>query len=201
MAPRENAPPPVSESPVVAEAHEVAAREHAGQRRKANRTSYLSHVVAVAEIIAEAGFVDELVAASLLHDVVEHTPLGLDDIRRQFGERIGSLVEAMTDREQIEDWKERKDEHRHRIRTAGRDAIAIYAADKLCGIREARDGYAEVAANVEGRLGNPLDLRLRAWEEDLDLISGVKPPLPFAEEIGTELSRLRGEWAATPSRR
>jgi (p)ppGpp synthase/HD superfamily hydrolase len=199
MAPPENAPLPVSESPVVAEAHEVAAREHAGQRRKANRTSYLSHAVTVAEILAEGGFDDELIAAGLLHDTVEHTPLGLEDIRKRFGQRIGSLVEAMTDCEQIEDWKERKDEHRRRIRNAGRDAIAIYAADKLCGIREARDGYAEFADEVEDRLG-PLDLRLRAWEEDLDMISAVEPPLPFAGEIATELARLRGEWAATPSR-
>jgi (p)ppGpp synthase/HD superfamily hydrolase len=185
---------------VVAEAHAVAAREHAGQSRKAKRTSYVSHVVAVAEILAEAGFDDELVAAGLLHDTVEHTPLGLDDVRRQFGERIGSLVEAMTDREEIEDWTERKDEHRRRIRAAGRDAIAIYAADKLCGIREARDGYAEVAEDVEDRLGNPLDLRLRTWEEDLAVIGSVEPPLPFAGEIAAELARLRVEVAATPSR-
>jgi (p)ppGpp synthase/HD superfamily hydrolase len=185
---------------VVAEAHEVAAREHAGQRRKANRTSYLSHVAAVAEIVAEAGFDEELVAASLLHDAVEHTPLQLDDIRRRFGERIGSLVEAMTDREEIDDWKQRKDEHRRRVRAAGRDAIAIYAADKLCGIREARDAYAVVAEGVEDRLGNPLDLRLRAWQEDLAVITAVEPPLPFAGEIATELARLRGERTVTPSR-
>jgi hypothetical protein len=155
----------------------------------------------VAEILAEAGFDDEVVAAGLLHDTVEHTPLRVDDIRRRFGERIGSLVEAMSDRAEIEDWKGRKDEHRRRIGTAGRDAIAIYAADKFCGIREARGGYAEIAEGVEDRLGNPLDLRLRAWDEDLRVIGAVAPPLPFAGEIATELARLRGERSATPSRR
>jgi (p)ppGpp synthase/HD superfamily hydrolase len=200
MASPEERDPAVPASPVVAEAHAIAAREHAGQRRKANHTSYLSHVVAVAEIVAEAGFDDELVAASLLHDAVEHTPLGLDDIRMRFGERIGSLVEAMTDREEIEDWKDRKDEHRRRIRGAGRDAIAIYAADKLCGLREARDAYAEIAEDVEDRLGSPLDLRLRAWHEDLAMVNAVEPPLPFADQLAGELSRLREDRAANPAR-
>lgn len=196
--------PSVDGSPLVREAQAVAAREHAGQNRKASGIPYVSHAAAVAEVLAEARFDDEVLAAALLHDTVEHTGLDAADIRRRFGDRVGSLVEAMTDREEIESWEERKDEHRERVRSAGRDACAIYAADKLCGIREAREGYAEVAEDVEDRLGNSLDTRLTAWEKDLRMVSAVEPPLPFAGEIAAQLGRLRGDRATgspAPSRR
>jgi (p)ppGpp synthase/HD superfamily hydrolase len=189
----ENAENGSGRSPIVQEAHRVAANRHEGQSRKANRRPYLDHVVDVAEILADAGFDDEVLAAALLHDAVEHTDVAIEDIASRFGERIASLVSAMTDREEIEPWEARKGEHRERIRDAGRDAAAIYGADKLAGIREARDGYAEAEEGVEERLGTPLDLRLRVWDADLEMLKAVEPPLPFLGEIRNELARLRGD--------
>ena len=180
-------------SPVVREAHRLAADRHEGQRRKANERPYVDHVVAVAEILSDAGFDDEVLAAALLHDAVEHTETRQEDIASQFGERIAGLVSAMTDREEIESWEERKTEHRTRVRETGRDAAAIYGADKLAGIREARDGYAQAEEGVEERLGNPLDLRMRVWEADLEMLRGIEPPLSFVDTIADELARLRGD--------
>jgi (p)ppGpp synthase/HD superfamily hydrolase len=180
-------------SPIVREAHRVAAARHEGQSRKADRRPYLDHVVAVAEILADAGFDDEVVAAALLHDAVEHTDVRGEEIASRFGDRIAGMVSAMTDRAEIEPWEERKAEHRERIRAAGRDAAAIYGADKLVGIRETREGYAEAEENVEERLGNPLDVRVRVWEADLEMLEQVTPPLTFVEEIRDELGRLRGD--------
>jgi (p)ppGpp synthase/HD superfamily hydrolase len=190
-----------SAAPIVQEAYLLAAREHAGQNRKATPMPYLDHVRAVAELLAEYGFDDEVVAAALLHDAVEHTDLSTAEIASRFGERIAGLVSAMTDREEIEDWEQRKSEHRKRVRAAGRDAIAIYAADKLAGVREARVGYAEVDESVEGRIGRPLDSRLMVWDRDLEMVAGLQPPLPFAAELAEELGRLRRDRAGDPSPR
>jgi (p)ppGpp synthase/HD superfamily hydrolase len=200
MAPRGAADLLLDESPLLQKAAETAQREHAGQSRKANQASYFDHVLRVAAVLREAGFDDEVVAAALLHDTAEHTALELEDIRSRFGERIGALVEAMSDREEIEDWEQRKAEHRERVSAAGRDAVAIYAADKLCGVREARDGYAEIAEGVEERLGNSLDLRLRAWEEDLRMVAAIEPPLPITAELERELAQLREDRLTSPSR-
>jgi (p)ppGpp synthase/HD superfamily hydrolase len=183
------------DSPLLREARAMAADLHAGQRRKASRMPYLEHVVSVAAVLDEAGFDDDVLAAALLHDTVEHTELGLAELRKRFGERIGAMVEAMTDDDGIADWERRKEEHRSRIGSAGRDAAAIYAADKLCAIRETRDGFAQLAEQLEERLGNPLDLRIEAWESDLKMLSDVEPPVPFAGELASELERLRAERA------
>lgn len=175
---------------VVARAHSLAEREHAGQSRKGNGEPYLEHVVSVAEVLHRTGFDEEVVAAAVLHDAVEHTDVGPGLVEREFGERVGGLVGAMTDREDIEPWQKRKDEHRSRVEAAGRDACAIYGADKLAGIREAREGYAEVGERVEERLGNTLDQRISVWRADIALLEGLEPPLPFAGDVRTELEGL-----------
>lgn len=105
---------------------------------------------------------------------------------------------AMTDREEIEPWEERKSEHRARVERAGSEACAIYGADKLAGIREAREGYSEVGELVEERLGNSLELRIAVSRDDLAMLEGSPgPTLAFIPEIREELAKLlddrRGE--------
>ena len=184
---------------VVEEARNVAALAHDGQRRKANRMPYFDHVNGVAEMLADAGLDDEVIAAGLLHDVVEHSDMTAAGVEARFGGRVGYLVAAMTDREDITDWEERKDEHRERVREAGPDAAAIYAADKVLGVREARSGFAEMDEAVESRLGRPLDLRERTWERDIEMLRSFSPPIQLAERLEEELARLRADRARSPS--
>jgi guanosine-3',5'-bis(diphosphate) 3'-pyrophosphohydrolase len=183
-------------SAIVEEARRLAAEEHAGQERKATAKPYSEHVGEVAELVERSGFDDEVVAAALLHDLIEHTPVELGDVRKRFGERVGEMVAAMTDRDEIDSWEERKAEHRERVAAAGRDAAVIYAADKTCGIRESRAGYAEVAEAVEERLGTPVDVRIRAWEADIDMLRRVDPRLPLLGELERELDGLREDRVA-----
>ena len=77
----------------------VAARSHAGQRRKGRRREpYFNDLVEVAELISEAAGDDAtLIAAGLLHDAIEHTQTGLDELQSLFGEEVASLVMEVTD--------------------------------------------------------------------------------------------------------
>ena len=180
-------------SALVRESQRLAAVKHAGQERKATAIPYVDHVGEVAALLADVGFDDEVIAAALLHDVVEHTDIELDDVRAGFGERVGEMVGAMTDRDEIEPWEERKAEHRDRVAAAGRDVAAIYAADKICGVREARAGYAELGEAVAERLGNSLDARIGSWEADLEMLDRMEPPLPFLPVLSLELDGLRAD--------
>jgi guanosine-3',5'-bis(diphosphate) 3'-pyrophosphohydrolase len=183
---------------LVVAARELAAERHRGQARKATELPYFDHVTKVAGLLADAGFDAEVVAAGFLHDVVEHTPVTAEEIRKRFGDRVAHLVEAMTDREDIEDWPERKAEHRARVAAAGRDACAIYAADKLCVIGEARQGFADAGPEVEDRLGTPLDVRVAVWLDDVRMLEEVDPPLPFVDELATGLEALSAEVSTAP---
>jgi hypothetical protein len=159
---------------------------------------YFEHVETVAGLLSEHGFDEEVVAAALLHDAVEHTDLDLTKVREELGPRVAALVEAMSDREEIEDFGERKAEHRGRVERAGRDACAIYGADKLSGITEARSGWTALGPAVEDRLREPLDVRLGVWRDDLEMLDRLDPPLPFRDRIAAAIETLAEESATSP---
>src|SRR5690349_22130538 len=104
----------VERSDLVREALETATRAHAGQlRHGSDGQPFIDHPVAVAETLASADFdYDEILAAALLHDVLEKSELASDTIRERFGDRVGRMVEALTEDKTIEDYEERKKEHR-----------------------------------------------------------------------------------------
>ena len=80
---------------LVSRAYRVAERAHEGQTR-ASGEPYVNHCLAVAAILAEFGVPAEVVAAGLLHDVVEDTTISLDDLQRDFGKEIAVLVDGVT---------------------------------------------------------------------------------------------------------
>ncbi|MEM6397987.1 MAG: RelA/SpoT family protein [Bacteroidota bacterium] len=78
------------------QAFELAKESHAQQRRKSGEP-YILHPIAVARICAEEiGLGPTAICSALLHDVVEDTPITLDDIEAQFGERIATMVNGLT---------------------------------------------------------------------------------------------------------
>ena len=101
----------------------------------------VEHPVQVAELVAERGSDDELVAAALLHDLVEDTPVSLDELRDRFGEPVADLVGVLTEDPSIPSYEARKAEHRARIAAAGERPGTVYAADKVAKLRAARRGH------------------------------------------------------------
>jgi guanosine-3',5'-bis(diphosphate) 3'-pyrophosphohydrolase len=81
-------------------AYTVAARLHAGQRRK-NGDPYIIHPITVATIVAEIGMSAETVCAALLHDTVEDTDYSLACLREEFGDVVAHLVEGVTKLDKI----------------------------------------------------------------------------------------------------
>ena len=73
----------------------VACQAHAGQLRRSGE-EYITHPVAVAEILADIGMDEETIVAALLHDTVEDTNYSLDSLRREFGNNIAGLVDGVT---------------------------------------------------------------------------------------------------------
>lgn len=86
---------PRSKTALIERAHAVAEQAHEGQMRKSGEP-YISHPIAVAEIIAGLGLPDTVIAAALLHDVVEDTAYPLDELQAEFGEEVASFVDGVT---------------------------------------------------------------------------------------------------------
>ena len=81
-------------------AYLLAERSHEGQFRKTGE-AYIEHPVAVAAIVQEMGMDTTSIAAALLHDVVEDTPVTLEDIEKEFNKEVALLVDGVTKLGQI----------------------------------------------------------------------------------------------------
>lgn len=178
--PRDASEPPdfAAGSELLANAYRFACRAHHGPAREGDTD--IEHPVAVAELLAEAGFAETVVAAALLHDVVEDTSYPESEITQRFQVEIAGLVAVMTEDESIADYSERKREHRERVLAAGRVPASIYLADKLARVRR----YASIDEPVD-------PLRLQHYRDTLGLYDGADSSLPFLAELRSELPALR----------
>lgn len=82
---------------LVLSAAAFAAEKHAGQVRKGDGTAYINHPLRVAEILQGVGADEEVLAAAILHDVLEDTNAKYYQLRVKFGENVAKLVVQVTD--------------------------------------------------------------------------------------------------------
>ncbi len=187
--------PAIERSRLVREALAEARRAHAGQVRNSGsgETPFIEHPLAVAELLAKSGWPDEVVAAALLHDAIEHGDAQLEELRARFGEPVAGLVAVLTEDASIEPYGQRKDEHRERVARAGREARAVFAADKLVNVRALRDAYELRGEDVDRELRVPIDTQLHTWERDLKMLSEAEPSQLLVARLAEELADLRRE--------
>jgi guanosine-3',5'-bis(diphosphate) 3'-pyrophosphohydrolase len=175
----------------------LARRAHAGQQRKGDGSPFIVHPVRVAELVEAEGFGESVIAAALLHDVVEDSDLEADEVVERFGTEVGRLVAALTEDERIADYEERKDAHRDQVAAAGERAVAIYVADKLANLCDMRALYADIGERAAERFTAPtLDVRIRAWRRDLEMASRVAPDLGLLDSLRAELDGFEADRAA-----
>jgi (p)ppGpp synthase/HD superfamily hydrolase len=148
----------VAELPRTRAALEFARRAHAGQARTTDGARFLEHPIEVSRLLQRAGAPDHVIAAGLLHDVLEKTDVPLAELRARFGRRVSRLVMALTEDEQIKGYVRRKAALRQQVAAAGPEALMVFAADKVSKIRELRAAVAAAADRgqpVDGSLVRP----------------------------------------------
>jgi (p)ppGpp synthase/HD superfamily hydrolase len=139
----------------------------------------LRHSVEVGKLLHDAGFDEEVVAAGLLHDVIEATSSELPEVAERFGGRMASLVEAMTEDERIESYEARKAEHRARVTSRGSHPAAIYAADKLAKMPRLR---ADPDSASERQFAH--------YQHTVATLRARHPELPFLGQLEAELKAV-----------
>ena len=86
---------PETDTGIIRRGFAMASRAHEGQRRLSGEP-YVTHSIAVAQIVADLGLDATSVVAALLHDVVEDTPVQVEEIEREFGTVIAGIVDGVT---------------------------------------------------------------------------------------------------------
>ena len=123
---------------LILKAAHFAAKKHRDQRRKDKAMSpYINHPISVAKIISEIGNVEdpEVLAAALLHDTIEDTKTTPEELIDNFGERVCSLVQEVTDDKSLPkmERKQRQIEHAKEI---SEGAALIKLGDKISNVTD-----------------------------------------------------------------
>jgi len=130
----------------IEEAIDFALKAHAGTYRKGTRIPYILHPLESASICALMTDDEDIIAAAVLHDVIEDTAFSAADLKASFGERITALVGSNSENKRPEQpaeetWKIRKQETLNHLAHAPRDEKIVAFADKLSNLRASVNDY------------------------------------------------------------
>jgi guanosine-3',5'-bis(diphosphate) 3'-pyrophosphohydrolase len=180
---------PKSDISVIQRAFIVAERAHRHQKRRSGEP-YVTHPVAVAQILADLGVGPMTVAAALLHDTVEDTDYSLEQLREDFGEEVTMLVDGVTKLDKVSYGDTAQAETvRKMIVAMSKDirVLVIKLADRLHNARtwgfvspESAHRKATETLEIYAPLANRLGIQaIKAELEDLSF--GVLKPKLYAE--------------------
>ena len=125
---------------MIKEAAEFADRAHQGVFRKGTEIPYITHPMETAAIVTAFTDEPEMIAAALLHDVIEDAGVTREELEEKFGPRVAFLVDGESE-DKSKSWVERKGATVERLKTATRDEKILALADKLSNIRSTARDY------------------------------------------------------------
>ena len=120
---------------IIEKAIEYAARAHDQQYRKSSNLPYVSHPVTVGFYLMQVGAKENVIAAGILHDVIEDTNSTYTELQEEFGYEIAKLVEGCSEPDKSLSWEERKAHTIHYLKEAPLGIKQIASADKLHNLR------------------------------------------------------------------
>ena len=116
-----------------------ATKAHKDQRRKIEDIDMIFHPYTVGMILQRNNCDENIVAAGILHDVVEDTEHTFDDIEREFGKKIRDYVYDASEPDKSLEWEERKKHTIEQIKNAPLGSKLIVACDKISNLEDMED--------------------------------------------------------------
>ena len=142
---------------IVTQALLFATTHHQHQHRKGTKIPYMAHLLNVCKIVAENNCSDELLAAALLHDVVEDADITIQEVETTFGHHIADIVRGATELDKLENkdldkkssWLKRKEHTIHFLsQEATIEQLLVSGADKLDNLRSIVYDYSKIGDTI-----------------------------------------------------
>lgn len=181
----------VARLPKTRAALEYAKRQHAGQRRSSDGAAFIEHPLEVGWLLYRAGAPDHVIAAGVLHDVLEKTDVSGGELSARFGPRIAHLVRAVSEDQTISGYKRRKAALRQQAAAAGPEALIIFAADKVSKIGELRAALSEATLRHESIADSLVPpRRLAHFRHCVGMLEERLDDSPLVHQLGMALTGL-----------
>ena len=150
----------------------IAASAHKNQVRKHDGSPYIVHPVMVAHILSSYNFPEEVIAAGLVHDVLEDSELTEEVLREELGDVVTDIVTAVSEQTDLP-WEERKQKYVQDVVSKNESVWAVSVADKVHNAQNLTAHYEIVGSSI--------------WE---NFNRGKEKKIWFEELLHTELSKV-----------
>ena len=153
---------------LVSKAILFSTKAHDGMRRRKSNAPYVLHPMEVGAIIGTMTDDQEVIAAGILHDVVEDAGITIESIGEEFGERVMDLVAAETENKRDElppeqTWRIRKEESLEKLKNSDDVAVLMmWIGDKLSNIRAIYRDFVVEGSAVWDKF-HQSDVNVQAW--------------------------------------
>ncbi|MCQ2270524.1 MAG: HD domain-containing protein [Bacteroidales bacterium] len=167
-----------------------AVKAHAGTERRSKGYPYIVHPLEALTIVTSLTNDQELLAAAVLHDVVEDTDCTVEQIHAEFGERVAAIVSSESDNtlssvSKKDSWVDRKKAAAERLAKASKESKIVAMGDKLSNMRTIAADYDLIGDAVWDRFHAPGGKKDIAWRYRLvaDALSELRGTPPYEEFV------------------
>lgn len=190
-------------SPRFEAALQLASLRHHEQRRKGGQIPYVTHLMHVSWLVGKDGGSEEEMIVALLHDVIEDTAKGPEELERlrhtleqQFGADILAAIEALSEPKRDPNgkrmpWRARKDVYLAQLEAASPWAHRVAAADKLHNLATLNDELAVMGEPLWQRFTAGPSETLWFYDRAAEVLAPKLPKSRLIPSLKAEVERLR----------
>ncbi|MEX2053998.1 MAG: HD domain-containing protein [Candidatus Colwellbacteria bacterium] len=179
---------------LIEKATRIATVAHKKQIRKGDGLPYIVHPFMVAMKLSEYGFPKEVIAAGLLHDVIEDTDYPEEKLRKEVGDGVVEIVLTVSKDESLK-WDEMNSKYVEVVRRGSDGAKAVAAADKIHNLSSLLIAYEDQGPSLWGKFNGGKEKKEKHYREVLDALKEAweHPILAEFEELLGKLRNLGRE--------
>lgn len=155
---------------LIERAIKIASIAHLGQKRKDGNIPYIFHPFSVGIILLKEGYEDKVVAAGILHDVLEDTNYSKKQMEKEVGRDVVRLVEWVSHDNKLP-WLEKKKQYIKNLKKAPSKAKAIALADKIHNLRSFVVAYKEQGSKLWKKFHSTRENKIWFHEEVYQALS------------------------------
>lgn len=166
-----------------------ATKAHHNVERRGKDFPYIVHPLEVVSIVASLTSDQDLLAAAALHDTVEDTDVTIEDIKKEFNDRVAKIVEDESDKydpslSMEQSWKERKIAAVNRLKNAPIESKMVALGDKLSNMRQIYRDYMTIGDEI-WNVFHVKDKREHEWHyrELANALSDLKDTFAYKELV------------------
>ncbi len=156
----------------------LAANKHNSQMRKSSGHPYIVHPFSVVIILSEYTVDEDILTASLLHDLLEDVEgYEYEDLEREFGKRVADIVQGVSEDADFnngetdeETWQERKDSYLVNLENDSQESLLVCAGDKIHNLKSMMTIYEEMGDRMWEDFNAPVEKQIWYYEAILRIL-------------------------------